>query len=168
MLMHCIICDHWSETGQYGPSIFGKCDQCGQEYRRGERDYEYRIVLTDSQIAHLRSVWMAEADHQKENRNDRRQQRQTRYSSLRFTPEFVLAAAKFSGQVNVENPIPVDATIVECGYDFSTHSFYLKLRSDSFPEVGPNEPLPIVKAPTFSAVREELVGADMTSRTEAK
>lgn len=87
---------------------------------------------------------------------------------LRFTPEFVLAAAKFSGQANVENPIPADAKIVECRYDFPTNSFYMKLRSDSFPDVGPNESLPIVKAPMFSAVREELIGADMTSKTEAK
>lgn len=84
----------------------------------------------------------------------------------RFTPEFVLAAAKFNGVVNVENPIPEDATIVECRYDFPTN--YMKLRSDSFPEVGPNEPLPIVKAPMFSVVREELVGADMTSKTDSK
>lgn len=80
---------------------------------------------------------------------------------LRFTPEFVLAAVKFNGQVNVENPVPADAKIVECGYDFPTHSFYLKLRSDSFADVGPNETIPPVKAPTFSAVREELAVAEV-------
>lgn len=87
-----------------------------------------------------------------------------RLAILRFNPEFALFLSKFNGQMNIENPIPADAVIVRTDFDFPRNQFAMVLRSASFDEVEDGAEIPLVKAPTFSAVREELVAADMSSK----